>query len=73
VKKVVLDTGVILSFLDGEFREYYNKVLNQEVTAYVSAVNLAELYYVLCRFEEFLRGLETKTHLSLLVSKLQLG
>ncbi|XDF43711.1 type II toxin-antitoxin system VapC family toxin [Saccharolobus solfataricus] len=49
MKKVVLDTGVILSFLEGEFREYYNKVLNQEVTAYVSLVNLAEVYYVLCR------------------------
>ncbi|BCU71268.1 type II toxin-antitoxin system VapC family toxin [Stygiolobus caldivivus] len=49
MKKVVLDTGVILSFLEGEFREYYDKILNQEVTAYVSVVNLAEVYYVLCR------------------------
>lgn len=42
-KKVVLDTGVIL---EGEFREYYEKTLNQEVTAYVSVVNLAEVYFV---------------------------
>lgn len=47
--KIVLDSGVILSFLEGEFRDYYEKILNQEIIPYINTVNLTEVYYVLCR------------------------
>jgi predicted nucleic acid-binding protein len=47
--KIVLDSGVILSFLEGEFRDYYEKILNEEIIPYINTVNLAEVYYVLCR------------------------
>ncbi|MFP3347649.1 MAG: hypothetical protein RXR17_09510 [Sulfolobaceae archaeon] len=29
--RMVLDSGVILSFLEGEFRDYYEKILNEEI------------------------------------------
>ena len=38
--KIVLDSGVILSFLEGEFRDYYEKILNEEIISYINAVNL---------------------------------
>ena len=47
--KMVLDSGVILSFLEGEFRDYYEKILNEEIIPYVNTVNLTEVYYVFCR------------------------
>jgi hypothetical protein len=46
---MVLDSGVILSFLRGEFRDYYEKILNEEIIPYINTVNLTEVYYVLCR------------------------
>ena len=49
MRRAVLDAGVIISFLEGELRDFYEKVVNEEVEAYVSVVNLAEVYYVLCR------------------------
>jgi predicted nucleic acid-binding protein len=49
MKRVVLDSGVVLSFLEGKHRQYYEKILKGEVKPYVNAVNLAEVYYVLCR------------------------
>jgi len=47
--KIVLDSGVILSFLEGEFRDYYEKILNEEIIPYINTVNLTEVYYVLYR------------------------
>jgi len=47
--KMVLDSGVILSFLEGEFRDYYEKILNEGIIPYINTVNLTEVYYVLCR------------------------
>lgn len=50
--KMVLDSGVILSFLGGEFRDYYEKILNEEIIPYINTVNLTEVYYVLYRKKE---------------------
>jgi predicted nucleic acid-binding protein len=49
---MVLDSGVILSFLGGEFRDYYEKILNEEIIPYINTVNLTEVYYVLYRKKE---------------------
>ncbi|AWR98562.1 type II toxin-antitoxin system VapC family toxin [Metallosphaera hakonensis] len=49
MKKVVLDSGVVLSFLEGKFGDYYQRILNEELEPYISTMNLTEIYYVLCR------------------------
>ncbi|MGC9105910.1 MAG: type II toxin-antitoxin system VapC family toxin [Thermoprotei archaeon] len=49
MKRLVLDAGVILGFLEGKFYEAYEGLLNGDVEAYVSSITLAEVKYVLCR------------------------
>jgi predicted nucleic acid-binding protein len=49
MRKLVLDSGIILSFLEGKFREYYDEILRGEIEPYINVVNLTEVYYVLCR------------------------
>jgi hypothetical protein len=36
MRKLVLDSGIILSFLEGKFREYYDEILRGEIEPYIN-------------------------------------
>ena len=47
--RAVLDAGVVLGILDGELAHLEGEIASGRLIPYVSAVNLAEVEYVLCR------------------------
>lgn len=46
---LVLDSGILLSFVEGKYPEIFSKIKNREIKPILSALSLAETYYVICR------------------------
>lgn len=58
---LVLDTGILLSFLQGELKSLLDDIMAGEKIPVISKISLIEIYYVLCRrrgFDEAKRILE---------------
>lgn len=47
--RVVFDAGVILGILDGELGRLAEEVASGRLAPYITAINMAEVHYVLCR------------------------
>ncbi|MBP1357864.1 MAG: type II toxin-antitoxin system VapC family toxin [Sulfolobus sp.] len=46
---LVLDSGVIISILQGEYEEVFMGIRDRKIIPIVNIINLIEVYYVLCR------------------------
>ncbi|AAY81240.1 toxin VapC [Sulfolobus acidocaldarius] len=60
---LVLDSGVLLSFVEGKYKGIFNKIKGGEIRPIVSSLSLVETYYITCRALGVEKAEEVVSHL----------